>query len=209
MIRILSAFIIFILCHSTFAKNTSNWQYKSFPALSKNSPEKRLEPYVLKFGKNQLAAIMGRESGTHRIWGVDQIYLNPKSQKQKIFIKYNVEISPNAPIGSWVKLNKGQIIHLKQINKRYTAYFAQGFNSKELLELQSKLTNKSVSSNINYSWLIACANAEVAESTGDDTFLNEPQKTETDRGLLARAGDVVSCVGADAIDAAVGRGRAI
>ena len=75
-----------------------DWQYKTFPYLPKNIPQKKNEPEVLKIGKTPLHALMSRQSGTHVRWGVEQVYLS-KNLKKKVFVKYNVSLSSAAPIG--------------------------------------------------------------------------------------------------------------
>lgn len=204
-------FIFFNIWNPAFAKSDLGWKYKSFPLLSKNSKLKTEEPYTLRVGKNKLSAIMSRESGTHRIWGIDQVYLNPISSTQKLFVKYDIEVSSKAPTG-WIALNNGQIIHLKQKNKKYTAYFAQGFSKKDLFELQKQFKRNHVAHQPINKWWLPCANAEEVTSPLGDIYYSTEQTTapsEPSSGFLARAENVMTCVGGQAIDNAVERGQAL
>lgn len=65
----------------------SSWTYTAFPVVEQNSPLKANEPEFLLVSQKKLRALMSRQSGTHRAWGVKQIYLS-QDQKKKVFLKY-------------------------------------------------------------------------------------------------------------------------
>ncbi len=196
------SFLFFI----STAEAKVDWQYKAFPYLQKNVPEKRNELEVLKVGKTSLRALMSRQSGTHVRWGVEQIYLS-KNLKKKVFVKYHVSLSSAAPIGGWLRLKKGQVLHLRK-GKSVVAYMAQGFNNRELYELQMQLQDKPRVSEWNP--FINCAHAEVVTSPDGSVYYDTEQNTASaapaasaaSSSWLSRAGSISLCVGAETLEGA-------
>ncbi len=180
----------------------SDWQYNAFPFLPKNIPQKKNEPEVLKIGKTPLHALMSRQSGTHVRWGVEQVYLS-KNLKKKVFVKYNVSLSSAAPIGGWLRLKKGQVLHLRK-GKSIVAYMAQGFNNRELYELQMQLRDQPKVTEWNP--FINCAHAEVVTSPDGSVYYDTEQNTAraapaASSSWLSRAGSISLCVGAETLEA--------
>lgn len=212
MINTLKFISLFVLLYSPSGFAQMNWKYKSFPVLPRHSDVRNHEPYSVSVGKTHLIGLTSRDSGTHRIWGVDQVYL-AKNLKKKIFVKYNVEITSVAPIGGWMKFKKGYLLHLKQKNNKLTAFFADGFNQRELQAIQKNFRKRLISKAPWWS-PIPCAHAEVTNSgdfgaTGFDSFIDEPARPTSHRltGLLERAENVITCVGSETINNAVEKGQ--
>ncbi len=183
-----------------------DWQYKTFPYLPKNIPQKKNEPEVLKIGKTPLHALMSRQSGTHVRWGVEQVYLS-KNLKKKVFVKYNVSLSSAAPIGGWLRLKKGQVLHLRK-GKTIVAYMAQGFNNRELYELQMQLRDQPKVAEWNP--FINCAHAETVTSPDGSVYYDTEQNTASatpaapaaSSSWLNRAGSISLCVGSETLEGA-------
>lgn len=183
-----------------------DWQYKAFPYLPKNIPQKKNEPEVLKVGKTPLHALMSRQSGTHVRWGVEQVYLS-KNLKKKVFVKYNVSLSSADPIGGWLRLKKGQVLHLRK-GKSIVAYMAQGFNNRELYELQIQLRDKPKVAEWNP--FINCAHAETVTSPDGSVYYDTEQNTASaapaapaaSSAWLSRAGSISLCVGSETLEGA-------
>lgn len=193
------SFLFFI----STAEAKVDWQYKAFPYLPKNIPQKQKEPEVLKVGKTQLHALMSRQSGTHVRWGVEQVYLS-KNLKKKVFVKYQVALSSAAPIGGWLRLKKGQVLHLRK-GKSVVAYMAQGFNNRELYELQMQLQDKPKVAEWNP--FINCAHAETVTSPDGNVYYDTEQNTASavpaaSSSWLSRAGSISLCVGSETLEGA-------
>ncbi len=199
-----SLLCFYLLFFVAAAEAKVDWQYKSFPYLPKDIPQKRNEPEVLKVGKTPLRALMSRQSGTHVRWGVEQVYLS-KDLKKKVFVKYQVALSSASPVGGWMRLKKGQVLHLRK-GKTIVAYMAQGFNNRELYELQMQLQDKQKVSAWNP--FINCANAEVVTSPAGDVYYDDTQNTASaappaaSSSWLSRAGSISLCVGSETLEGA-------
>lgn len=155
---------------------------------------------------------MSQQSGTHRSWGVEQVYISQDLRK-KLFVKYGVQLSSRNPLGGWVRLRKGQVLHL-QNGRNVTAYMAQGFNTIELYELQKQLSKLSKKVAIqDWNPLISCAHAEVAISNPKGDGIGNTEEpwapSEEDPSRVTRAANVMTCIGAETISGAIEEGKAL
>lgn len=188
------------------------WQYTAFPYVAKNSPLKKNEPEVLKVGSKKLRALMSRQSATHRYWGVEQVYLS-SDLKKKLFVKYKVQLNSKKPLGGWLKMNKGHVLHLQK-GKDVVAYMAQGFNNLELYELQKQLQVVKVAEATPWfnPWM-SCSHADEVTTDAMGNIAYSPEASvapeSASPSMLARAGSVMTCVGAETIDAAIESGKAL
>ena len=83
---------------------------------------------------------MPRGSGTHPLWGVEQVYAS-RDFKKRVIVKKNVKLSRKAAIGGWVRAGKGFVFHKKR-GKRYTAVYAEGLSARERAKVQGQFTKK-------------------------------------------------------------------
>lgn len=197
---------ILFLSSTSFAK--VNWNYTAFPYVPKGSPLKLSEPAVLRIGSEILQPVMSQQSGTHRYWHVEQLYLS-KDVKKKLFVKYKVALSSEEPIGAWIRLRNKYVLHLRQ-GKDIVAYMAQGLNNKEMYEIQKQLSQatKKVAGQV-WNPFISCAFAEVTGNpAGDGWGFSEDQWTPsepaptTESSMLARAAGIAKCVGGETLNKA-------
>lgn len=200
--------IISILFTAAPAFSAEKWSYKAFPYVASNNPLKAQQKRILKLGKTELRALMTRTSGTHRFWGVEQVY-STRNLKKRIFVKYGVKLSSDSPLGSWLKIGKGQLLHLKKDNS-IVAYFAQGLNNVELFEAQKHFLNeggRSVSILEMFN-PITCAYADEVTS-GNDQPASAPQGNFGDQAMafMARAGNVIGCIGQETLNNAWASGQ--
>jgi hypothetical protein len=207
--KILVFLTLFFSIQTLWAKET--WRYTSFPVVSKNSPLKNNEPEILNVGKKKLRSLMSRQSGTHRLWGVEQVYLSA-DLKKRVFVKYKVQLNSQKPIGGWIKFPEAHLLHLKK-GKDIVAYVAQGFNNLELYELQKQLQGPKVA---QQSWpqqlFINCAYAEEVTAPSlapTPNALQSQTPLAEDQSTIARAANVMACVGSEAIDGAIEKGKAL
>ncbi len=201
--RFFIGFTVFLFLSSVHAK--TDWSYKAFPYLPKNIPQKKNEPEMVKVGKTTLRALMSRQSGTHVRWGVEQVYLS-KNLKKKVFVKYNVSLSSTAPIGGWLRLKKGHVLHLKK-GSSIVAYMAQGFNNRELYDLQKQFQDKPQRTAWNP--FINCANAEVVTAPDGSVYYDTEQTTASTTPVAppssswqSRAASISLCVGSETLEGA-------
>lgn len=157
---------------------------------------------------------MSQQSATHRYWGVEQVYLS-SDLKKKLFVKYKVQLNSQRPIGGWLKMRQGHVLHLQK-GKEVVAYMAQGFNNLELYQLQKQLQVARVAENSSWlsPWILPCAQADEVTSGGfqeNFDFNGESQApvAPADPSVLSRAGNVMACVGSDTIDRAIEKGKAL
>lgn len=156
--------LVFLAAPSAFA---TSWKYTAFPLVKYEASDRH--PAQIKVGKTLLHAAFPSGSPTIGFLGVEQLYSND-GLKKRLFVKKNVKLSSQVPIGGWEKVANGMVLHLRD-RDRIIAYYAEGFDNREMNELRIQLS-KSVRSTVYYlPSLIPCANAEV---TG-------PGKTPTTR----------------------------
>ncbi|MBY0385177.1 hypothetical protein K2X05_08470 [bacterium] len=159
---------------------------------------------------------MSRQSGSHRYWKVEQVYLS-KDTKKRLFVKYNVGLSSAEPIGGWIKIKKSQVLHLRK-GKSVVAYMAQGFSSVELYELQKQLSQSSKKiAEAVWNPFMNCAHAEVTSNPMGDGigYVEEqwtPSETPTEEGessMLSRAANVAKCVGGETMGKVMDVGKQV
>lgn len=197
-VRLLLTILFLFFTQNIFA---ASFQYKAFPYVPSKSL-KVSEPKSLHLGKNKLHALMRPNSGTHLLWGVEQVYASA-DLKKRVFVKYKVKTTSSAIVGGWSKVAKGQVLHLRQ-GPTLIAYYAEGFNSKEINEIDKQLRRNIKQASI-LELFIPCANAETTEG--------EPAECASgcvaNRGAVgggvswARAGTISLCVGQQTLDSAV------
>lgn len=201
----MSKFLLFLtLCFSQYSFAKVDWTYKAFPLVLDGTSVKVNEPSAVRVGSNLLVPLMSKSAGTHLHWGVEQVFLSP-DLKRSIFVKYNVEVSSQDILGSWIKMAKGHVLHLKQ-GSQTVAYLANGFNNVELYQIQKTFTQKRSSVFLDLNPFVGCAYADEVKS-GDDTPSAQAAPSGGDRKPTAltkeTVGNALLCVGSDTISAAV------
>ena len=126
--------ILFILFTGNCVFAQSEWNYSQFPIVAPQAND--LLPSELSISKVIYHGLMPRGSGTHPIWGVEQVYSDRKMTK-RIFVKRDVRLTAGAHSG-WMKVGGGFVMHLKQGSK-LNAFYALGFDGRERLEIERQL----------------------------------------------------------------------
>ncbi|NQZ18023.1 MAG: hypothetical protein HRT44_02020 [Bdellovibrionales bacterium] len=191
-----------ILYFQNKKKKKAKWGYKAFPLVK---PSKRdYLPKRVKIGRsrrNSLKAIMPKGSGTHPLWGVEQLYSNRQLSKY-VAVKKNVKLVGKNVLGGWRKLNKGHVLHIRR-GKRITAYYARGLSNRERFFFESYIRRAhKVSDFIN-----PFIQKAYAETTSGGAVENPTLATgAAPMGPLGIARDAALCMGARARDAALETG---
>lgn len=199
--------LIIVFSLPAFAK--TSWQYKSFPFVNKNFPAKIKEPSALITGKNVLHPIMSKESGTHLFWGVEQVFTS-KDLKKTVFVKYNVALSSQSPIGGWTRLSQGHVLHLKIANS-IVAIFAKGMNNMELYEIQKQFSQSKATALRLFNPFMECSFADevVGGVEQKDTVVSDGDPKASDASYLKRVGNVMKCLKDETVDATIATGKRV
>lgn len=159
MIRIL----FFILIFTTGAWAHA-WTYTEYPEL--RSVDRAVPAPVPRLKSISLRPLRAPDAPTHRGWKVEQVYVSP-GLEHRIFVKENVGLSSRKPLGSWLKLARGYVLHIPHRGK-IVAYYTEGFTALERTEIQKSVI-VAKSAHLMWSALIAPARAELAAPDGPES----------------------------------------
>ncbi len=182
------------------AKPKVDWGYKGFPLVKPQ--EKDYLPIKIQLGKQVLDARMRPGSGTHMMWGVEQIYTD-RTFKKYVAVKKNVKVYGENVVGGWRAIAKGQVLHLR-LGTTVTAYYAEGLTNKERFFFESKIRKHHKVSDFT-DFLIQKAYAETT-GTGVGQDPTTPVRQELSLGPRQLAIDAAICMAARAGDATLEAG---
>jgi hypothetical protein len=198
-----SLLIVFIVIAAWPSFADSKLRYKSFPLISARDSVRKNEPARIVFGKQVLNPLTHSSSGTVKAWGIEQVYVS-RDLKKRVLVKYNVDINSEKIVGGWTRLSKGRhVLHFKT-GSSLSAVMVQGLNNVEMMEVQKQLSRRAP---VGWNHLFPKAAADEAV-TGVDAMGNisyaPSQNTSYEPGadVMARVGNIASCVGQEAWEAA-------
>lgn len=112
-----------------------SWKYEAFPELRPGYKVKL--PLKIQLPSETLNATMNPKSGTHPLFGIDQMYISKKFSR-RVLIKQDVKVSHSKIINRWMFLKDNAQVYHYRSGSSLVAIYAQNFNERELKAIEKQ-----------------------------------------------------------------------